>query len=510
MRRENSSIIDQNEREANVFVAKAMRVCAAALILIFILNVAGIFIVDKSAMLIAFLSGMVILLLPTVMVSILKKYHPCFKYVFVTIAVLFVFIMIVTLNWHAIVIFVFAIGVASMYFDRNVNLYSMILSVVAFSVAQYLAYRLGFTKDANMKSLYNTLVFCIAPRALSLLAMSAMFLSLNNRTRKLFENLMDADAQKKMLRQMEGMKEKSKNVSENMVSTVNVLTEVALNSDINNRQISEKSKVAADGSEETLRNLSEVSTNISSISENLAKLASGTDEISKISGDVHKLTAENEQNMNHALDGFMKISDSTERSKQVINDLEKKSREIAEITEVITQISAQTNLLALNASIESARAGEAGRGFAVVADQIRQLADQTKEAVGNISVIIGQVVSSTLCAVSSMDENSKLVVTNMEIIKKAENSSRQVSGATKQMGMKIGEIDTVTKEVANDSEKIVTIVENVEEISAKSLSELKEVNFASTKAQNDMERLQKIVVSVTEMSRTLDEVIHER
>ena len=64
---------------------------------------------------------------------------------------------------------------------------------------------------------------------------------------------------------------------------------------------------------------------------------------------------------------------------------------INELTGTIMEISSQTGLLALNASIEAARAGEAGKGFAVVATEIGSLADQTSQAIANISAIVKEV-----------------------------------------------------------------------------------------------------------------------
>lgn len=74
-----------------------------------------------------------------------------------------------------------------------------------------------------------------------------------------------------------------------------------------------------------------------------------------------------------------------------VEHLEQHSAEIGKVVEMISRISDQTNLLALNASIEAARAGESGRGFAVVADEVRSLAEQVKQATGEIAGNVGQM-----------------------------------------------------------------------------------------------------------------------
>jgi methyl-accepting chemotaxis protein len=59
----------------------------------------------------------------------------------------------------------------------------------------------------------------------------------------------------------------------------------------------------------------------------------------------------------------------------IIAELERRAKDVSEITGAVSRISDQTNLLALNAAIEAARAGDHGLGFAVVAEEVRALAD---------------------------------------------------------------------------------------------------------------------------------------
>ena len=90
------------------------------------------------------------------------------------------------------------------------------------------------------------------------------------------------------------------------------------------------------------------------------------------------------------------------QANSVIEALEISAGEINSVVDLINKIAGQTNLLALNATIEAARAGEAGKGFAVVAQEVKNLANQTAKATGDIIARIESIQGNTSQAVSAI------------------------------------------------------------------------------------------------------------
>ena len=91
-----------------------------------------------------------------------------------------------------------------------------------------------------------------------------------------------------------------------------------------------------------------------------------------------------------------------QQTNTTIDELAVVTREISEVTDLISRIAGQTNLLALNATIEAARAGEAGRGFAVVAQEVKTLAAQTANATRDISRRIEAIQAVTHRSVAAI------------------------------------------------------------------------------------------------------------
>ncbi len=123
-----------------------------------------------------------------------------------------------------------------------------------------------------------------------------------------------------------------------------------------------------------------------------------------------------------SVSGFNELSSEISGVTETVESVDRGTKEIGGVLDVIRGIAEQTNLLALNAAIEAARAGETGRGFAVVADEVRTLASRTAEATTEINEMINRLQSGSQSAVHSMAGGSNNLAVNLDLVGKIQES----------------------------------------------------------------------------------------
>jgi methyl-accepting chemotaxis protein len=146
------------------------------------------------------------------------------------------------------------------------------------------------------------------------------------------------------------------------------------------------------------------------------------------SAEISRVVRENAETGGNAVDqtveGIRTTQDSTRKTADTLDDLQRRIGEISQILNVIEDITERTNLLSLNAAIIAAQAGEHGLGFSVVAEEIRELAERTRGSTKEISGIIKAIESGSREAVRAMHEGVELVDQNVNL---AQNASRSLA-----------------------------------------------------------------------------------
>ena len=451
---EKSGVLIQNEKQANRAVAKVMQITFLIFTVVYLLNVFGIFVVDMGIMTFAYIVGSVLLWVPTLIVIVGKNQQSYVKYILILCAVVFVTVVATTLGYHAVLLFIYAIAIASLYFSKKLNILTTILSVVGVSLGQWLDFVLNTLPDKNFTNLYKLFVYGILPRALILIAIAAIFTMLCERTAGMLSNLLNAEEQERMMNQMKQMQEQSRQTSDELLQMVKELSVITESSMKANEQITDETGSVLQSFSENTKEITGMNERTQDIHARLLALGTMNEQVAELAKQVNLTTKENQEKMDDATESMGKIHTSAEQCKDVILELGEKSKEILDIIRVITGISNQTNILALNASIEAARAGEHGKGFAVVAGEIQKLSEQTKAAVDNIGKIVTEVVQYTDNAVSVMEQSVQLTMAGMERIEEVGNSTALITASNSQMSEQILEMDKTVENIKSQSDEV--------------------------------------------------------
>ena len=399
-----------------------------------------------------------------------------------------------------VLLYIYAIAIASLYFSKKLNILTTVLSVIGVSVGQWINFTLDTLTDKNFTDLYKLIVYGIVPRALVLVAIAAIFTMLCERTAGMLSNLLNAEEQEKMMNHMKLMQEKSKQTSDellHMVKELSVITEASMAA---NGQIAEETTNVLQSVSENTEEMTGVNERTQEINTRLIALGTMNEQVASLAKQINERTRENQEKMDEATNSMEQINESTAECKDIIWQLGEESKEILGIIKVITGISNQTNILALNASIEAARAGEHGKGFAVVASEIQKLAEQTKAAVDDIGKIVTEAVRHTENAVSVMEQSVELTKAGMESIREVGNSTAVITSSNIRMSDQIMEMDQTVENIKQQSSEVAKGMEQVNTNTQSNYSAIEHVTAATEENSAGVEEIENMVERIKELA----------
>ncbi len=178
---------------------------------------------------------------------------------------------------------------------------------------------------------------------------------------------------------------------------------------------------------------------------------------------------------------------------------------IHEAASMITEIAEETNLLSLNASIEAARAGEQGRGFAVVAAQIQKLAEQSNESAKEISEIIRVLMEDSQKAVSIMEDVKEIFKKQSEHVDNTKQAFDEIQKNVEQSIAGMSAIDDKTKQLDKERSGVIDIVQNLSAIAQENAASTEETSASVTEVKAISDQLSEEADSLKNISHTMEQ-----
>ena len=194
-----------------------------------------------------------------------------------------------------------------------------------------------------------------------------------------------------------------------------------------------------------------------------------------------------------SIDAMKQIREQMESIAESIVRLSEQGQAIGEIMLSVNDLAEQSNLLAVNASIEAAKAGEQGKGFAVVAQEVRNLAEQSKQATVQVRSILNDIQKATNAAVMVTEQGSKAVEAGVK-------QSVQAGESVQKLGESIAEAAQAATQIAASSQQQMAGMDQV-------VQAMESIKTASTQNVASTKQTEVAAKNIEELGRKLTELV---
>lgn len=260
-------------------------------------------------------------------------------------------------------------------------------------------------------------------------------------------------------------------------------------------ELSASSAQLASSAAENATSINETTTTVEEVRQTSELSNAKAEQMADESARIRDASLRGKESTDETIEGMDKIQTQMSTIAETIIRLSEQSQAIGQIIATVDSLSEQSNVLAVNASIEAAKAGEHGKGFAVVAQEVKNLADQSKQATTEVRNILNEIQKATGSAVMATEQGNKVVEKGSQSAKQTGESIVTLTEGLEQSTDAATQIAAASQQQRVGMDQITAAMESVREASQQNASSAKQLEGAVHNLKSLGEKLKGIVAS---------------
>jgi methyl-accepting chemotaxis protein len=282
------------------------------------------------------------------------------------------------------------------------------------------------------------------------------------------------------------MRESLRRVTREIQESISVLASSA-------QQIVATTTQVASAAAETAAAVSETTTTIEQVKQTAQLSSQKAKYVSETAHKVAQVSQGGKKSAAESVEAMKQIREQMESIAESIVRLSEQSQAIGGIMLTVNDLAEQSNLLAVNASIEAAKAGEQGKGFAVVAQEVRNLADQSKQATAQVRSILAEIQKATNAAVMVTEQGSKAVEAGVKQSAQTGESVQQLTESIAEAAQAATQIAASSQQQMVGMDQVALAMENIKTASTQNVASTKQTESAAKNIDELGRKLKELV-----------------
>lgn len=274
-------------------------------------------------------------------------------------------------------------------------------------------------------------------------------------------------------------------------------------------QVSESIAEIADGADRQDDLLQSVTSEMDDLAETIRAVAATSSEVADLAERSAETGIEGRQAAKDAVEGMRRIEAESEETVAEIERLEAEMERIDDLVETVTEVAEQTNMLAVNANIEATRADGATEGFVAVAKEVKELAEQTREATDDIEERITRLKAQTGRTAEEVRDTSEQVAAHADTVENAAAAFDEVADHAQNTNDGVQRISETTREQAASIQQVVSLADEAAAVSERTSDESETVAAASEQQTTALADVSLSATSLGGRARRLSEMLDD-